>query len=179
MKGPKYGSQYTNCRAILLVRSQIKVQVAFPFNPVYFSNEMEYFIKQQKLPIKNTAKVHAKGGVRNSVMKADKYFSELTPDQVMKLYEIYKFDFQIFGYEHESYLELSKLEKNTNQKKNSFDLALEQVKKEGKYDEIKLKKKKNLNKGLNKNKSKFSHQNQMGLKPKNKRKQQSKTNQFP
>ena len=137
---------------------------------------MEYFIKEQKLPIENTAKVHAKGGVRNSVMKADKYFSELTPDQVMKLYEIYKFDFQIFGYEHESYLELSKLEKNTNQKKNSFDLALEQVKKEGKYDEIKLKKKKNLNKGLNKNKSKFSHQNQMGLKPKNKRKQLLKTN---
>ena len=136
---------------------------------------MEYFIKQHKLPIRTTAKVHAKGGVRNSVMKADKYFSELTPDQVMKLYEIYKFDFKIFGYKHESYLELSKLEKSSNKRKNSFDLALEQVKKEGKYDEIRIKKKKNTNrnkKGGNKNKmNRKKSFNHMGSKAKTKKKE--------
>ena len=47
-----------------------------------FSNEMQFFIQQQKLPIKSSAKVHAKGGVRNSMAKADKYFSELSPEQV-------------------------------------------------------------------------------------------------
>ena len=43
---------------------------------------MQFFIQQQKLPIKSSAKVHAKGGVRNSMAKADKYFSELSPEQV-------------------------------------------------------------------------------------------------
>ena len=43
---------------------------------------MQFFFQQQKLPIKSSAKVHAKGGVRNSMAKADKYFSELSPEQV-------------------------------------------------------------------------------------------------
>ena len=51
---------------------------------------MQHFIKEHKLPIKTSARVHAKGGVRNSLMKADKYFSELTQEQIMKLYEIYE-----------------------------------------------------------------------------------------
>ena len=42
--------------------------------------------------------------MRNSVVKADRYFSSLTVDQVEKLYEIYKYDFQMYGYEYESYI---------------------------------------------------------------------------
>ena len=130
-------------------------------NCLFLSNEMQFFIQQHKLPIKSSAKVHAKGGVRNSMAKADKYFSELSPEQVScdkdlsssclysavqvnKLYEIYKYDFQMFGYEHESFVELAKLElhKKKAPPKDSFDLALEQVKKEGKYAQVKLKNKK-------------------------------------
>ena len=101
---------------------------------------MDFFIHQKKLPLKSSAKIHTKGGVRNSRTKADKYFSELTPDQVTQLYQIYKYDFKMYGYEYESYLELSKLDKEKKHIKNSFDLALDQVKKEGKYSQIKDKK---------------------------------------
>ena len=93
---------------------------------------MKSFIEQQHLPIKKTAKIHTKGGKRNSVAKADRYFSSLSEDQVRKLYEIYKYDFQMFGYEYESYLQLASL--NTNKKKNEFDLALEKVREEEKYE---------------------------------------------
>ena len=93
---------------------------------------MKSFIEQQHLPIKKTAKIHTKGGMRNSVAKADRYFSSLSEDQVRKLYEIYKYDFQMFGYEYESYLQLASL--NTNKKKNEFDLALEKVREEEKYE---------------------------------------------
>ena len=92
---------------------------------------MKSFIEHQRLPIKKTAKIHTKGGKRNSVAKADRYFSSLSEAQVSQLYQIYKYDFQMFGYEYESYLELASL--NTNKKKNEFDLALEKVQKEEKY----------------------------------------------
>ena len=103
---------------------------------------MDFFINQKKLPLKTSAKIHTKGGVRNSRTKADKYFSELTPDQVTQLYEIYKYDFKMYGYEHESYLELSNLDMQKKRIRNSFDLALDQVKKEGKYSQIQNRKKK-------------------------------------
>ena len=99
---------------------------------------MQYFIEKHRLPLQTTAKIHAKGGVRNSAMKADKYFSELTPEQVTKLYELYKVDFEMFGYEHESYLELSQLDLN-KKVKNSFDRALNQVKDEGKLNQVLMK----------------------------------------
>lgn len=101
---------------------------------------MQYFIEKHRLPLKTTAKIHAKGGVRNSAMKADKYFSELTPEQVTKLYELYKVDFEMFGYEHERYLELSQLDLN-KKVKNSFDRALNQVKNEGKLNQVLMKNK--------------------------------------
>ena len=101
---------------------------------------MQYFIEKHRLPLQTTAKIHAKGGVRNSAMKADKYFSELTPEQVTKLYELYKVDFEMFGYEYESYLELSQLDLN-KKVKNSFDKALDQVKSEGKLNQVLMKKK--------------------------------------
>ena len=118
---------------------------AIDFAPYYqtrfsCSSEVDFFIHQKKLPLKSSAKIHTKGGVRNSRTKADKYFSELTPDQVTQLYQIYKYDFKMYGYEYESYLELSKLDKEKKHIKNSFDLALDQVKKEGKYSQIKDKK---------------------------------------
>ena len=91
--------------------------------------------------------------------------------QVNKLYEIYKYDFQMFGYEHESFVELAKLElhKKKAPPKDSFDLALEQVKKEGKYAQVKLKNKKkghgkggrgikNMNKKNSKIKNKWGSQ---------------------
>ena len=111
---------------------------------------MDFFIHQKKLPLKTSAKIHTKGGVRNSRTKSDKYFSELTPDQVTQLYEIYKYDFNMYGYEHESYLELAKLDLKKKRVRNSFDLALDQVKKEGKYSQIQnTKKKKSEREGKN------------------------------
>ena len=115
---------------------------------------MDFFIQQKRLPLKTSAKIHTKGGVRNSRTKSDKYFSELTPEQVTQLYEIYKYDFKMYGYEHESYLELSKLDMQKKRVKNSFDLALDQVKKEGKYSQIQDGKKKKSKKERNNVKSK-------------------------
>ena len=77
---------------------------------------MQKFIEEQKLPVKKTAKIHAKGGARNSAVKADRYFSNLTVDQVKRLYEIYKYDFLMFDYEHDDYLQLARL--NSKKKKN-------------------------------------------------------------
>ena len=65
---------------------------------------MKSFIDHQHLPIKKTAKIHTKGGKRNSVAKADRYFSSLSEDQVSQLYQIYKYDFQMFGYDYQDYL---------------------------------------------------------------------------
>ena len=62
--------------------------------------------------------IHTKGGMRNSAVKADRYFSSLTVEQVTKLYEIYKYDFQMYGYEYQSYLKLAEL--NMEKKKNDF-----------------------------------------------------------
>ena len=89
---------------------------------------MQNFIEEQKLPIKKTAKIHTKGGARNSAVKADRYFSSLTVDQVKKLSEIYKYDFQMFDYEYDDYLQLAEL--NSKKKKNEFDLAFEKVRQE-------------------------------------------------
>ena len=60
----------------------------------------------------------------------------------------------MYGYEHESYLELSKLDMQKKRVKNSFDLALDQVKKEGKYSQIQDRKKKKSKKERNNVKSK-------------------------
>ena len=121
---------------------------------------MKSFIDHQHLPIKKTAKIHTKGGKRNSVAKADRYFSSLSEDQVSQLYQIYKYDFQMFGYEYESYLQLASL--NTNKKKNEFDLALEKVQEEEKYQTPKKPKqnrrKKYNQKGINKKNQLKSHQ---------------------
>ena len=128
---------------------------------------MDFFIHQKRLPLKTSAKIHAKGGVRNSRTKSDKYFSELTPDQVSQLYEIYKYDFEMYGYEHESYLELAKLDLLKKRVKNSFDLALDQVKKEGKYSQIQnTKKKKSPKEGTNKNSKRKLRGNLKSSKPK-------------
>ena len=131
---------------------------------------MDYFIHQKKLPLKTSAKIHTKGGVRNSRNKADKYFSELTPEQVTNLYEIYKYDFKMYGYEYESYLELTKLNMQTKRIRNSFDLALDQVKKEGKYAQIQNKKKMRFQAKEKDKKSKRKFTKKNGLnnpKPKN------------
>ena len=43
---------------------------------------MQFFIQQKRLPIRSSSKVHAKGGVRISMAKADNYFSKLSAEQV-------------------------------------------------------------------------------------------------
>ena len=99
-------------------------------NETFCSNEISHFIEEKQLPIKSTSAVHTVGGKRNSAHKTDKYFSELTKNQVSKLYELYRFDFQLFGYDHQKYIDLAK--DNTEPKikikeKNEFDLAFEEL----------------------------------------------------
>ena len=99
-------------------------------NKTFCSNEISHFIEEKQLPIKSTSAVHTVGGKRNSAHKTDKYFSELTKNQVSKLYELYRFDFQLFGYDHQKYIDLAK--DNTEPKikikeKNEFDLAFEEL----------------------------------------------------
>ena len=67
-------------------------------------NEIQQFIEEQRLPITSSAKVHTKGGVRNSAGKVEEYFSTLTGEQVKRLGDIYKYDFQMFGYDYQDYL---------------------------------------------------------------------------
>ena len=67
-------------------------------------NEIQQFIEEQRLPIKSSAKIHTKGGVRNSAEKVEEYFSALTAHQVKGLGDIYKYDFQMFGYDYQRYL---------------------------------------------------------------------------
>ena len=99
-------------------------------NKRFCSNEISHFIEEKQLPIKSTSAVHTVGGKRNSAHKTDKYFSELSKNQVSKLYELYRFDFQLFGYDHQKYIDLAK--DNTEPKikikeKNEFDLAFEEL----------------------------------------------------
>ena len=113
---------------------------------------MQNFIEEQKLPIKKTAKIHTKGGARNSAVKADRYFSSLTVDQVKKLYEIYKYDFQMFDYEYDDYLKFAEL--NSEKKKNEFDLAFEKVRQEEDNKKMETKGKSIRNYNPNRNKGK-------------------------
>ena len=125
---------------------------------------MQNFIEEQKLPIKKTAKIHTKGGARNSAVKADRYFSSLTVDQVKKLYEIYKYDFQMFDYEYDDYLKFAEL--NSEKKKNEFDLAFEKVRQEEDNKKMETKGKSirnynpNRNKGKNQSKKVYPKRNQ-------------------
>ena len=125
---------------------------------------MQKFIEEQKLPVKKTAKIHAKGGARNSAVKADRYFSSLTVDQVKKLYEIYKYDFQMFDYEYDDYLKFAEL--NSEKKKNEFDLAFEKVRQEEDNKKMETKGKSirnynpNRNKGKNQSKKVYPKRNQ-------------------
>ena len=70
-------------------------------------NEIQLFIKEHSLPINSSARIHTKGGERNSAKKVENYFSALTSEQVRKLADIYKYDLQMFGYDYQHYLKLS------------------------------------------------------------------------
>ena len=113
--------------------------------------------------------MHTVGGKRNSARKTDKYFSELTKTQVNNLYELYKLDFKLFGYDHQKYIELAKNDAEEKvKKKDEFDLALEELKfkEKGNYSFNKIsQKKRNQNERNQKNLGKFRIGNQ------NKRKQ--------
>ena len=136
------------------------------FTNTSYSKEISHFIEEKALPVKSTSAVHAVGGKRHSAGKADKYFSELTKSQVLKLYEIYKFDFQLFGYDHQSYIDLAKHEEEAK-KKDVFDLA---------FDELKLQQKDDVeNNIIKENQNSFKHKN-LGklMKMKNKKMIQNK-----
>ncbi|KAL7644992.1 UNVERIFIED_CONTAM: hypothetical protein RMT77_004816 [Armadillidium vulgare] len=45
---------------------------------------------------------------RTSFELAEKYYKQLTPKQMMKLFDVYKYDFKLFNYDIEDYLKLSK-----------------------------------------------------------------------
>ena len=99
-------------------------------NKTICSNEISHFIEEKQLPIKSTSAVHTIGGKRNSAHKTDKYFSELSKNQVSKLYELYRFDFQLFGYDHQKYIYLAKDSTEPTIKikeKNEFDLAFKEL----------------------------------------------------
>ena len=69
---------------------------------------MQEFIEDMKLPLTSVARVHTVGGIRNSAAKADLYFSQLTAEQVQALYQIYKYDFILFNYDFQHYLDILK-----------------------------------------------------------------------
>ena len=69
---------------------------------------MQEFIEDMKLPLSSVARVHAVGGLRNSAVKTDLYFSQLTSDQVRALYQIYKYDFILYNYDIDHYLDIVK-----------------------------------------------------------------------
>ena len=125
------------------------------FLTLFHSNEISHFIEEKKLPIQSTSAVHTVGGKRNSARKTDKYFSELSKTQVTRLYEIYKFDFQLFGYDHQKFIDLAKNDTETTQSKgktkDEFDLALEELKQreKGKYHFEERGKKNKNSKGKN------------------------------
>ena len=72
-------------------------------------NEIQLFIEKQKIPINQSATIHIKGGVRNSAQKVDKYFSGLSLKQVKALTRMYKYDFLLFGYSNQHFLDLLNL----------------------------------------------------------------------
>ena len=57
--------------------------------------------------LKNNSILHSNPGPRGSSQKlAITYFKSLTKDQIEKLINIYKWDFQLFEYEYQSFLDL-------------------------------------------------------------------------
>ena len=71
-------------------------------------DEMQEFIEDMKLPLSSVARVHTVGGRRNSAAKTDLYFSQLTRAQVQALYQIYKYDFILYNYDINHYLDIIK-----------------------------------------------------------------------
>ena len=71
-------------------------------------DEMQEFIENMKLPLTSVARVHTVGGPRNSAAKTDLYFSQLTSEQVQALYQIYKYDFILYNYDIDHYLDIVK-----------------------------------------------------------------------
>jgi len=66
-------------------------------------DELNLFIERQNLPLKQSLAVHAVGGKKSSERKASAYFQTLSKHQIDSLVAIYKYDFQLFGYEYQNF----------------------------------------------------------------------------
>ncbi|XP_023341912.1 uncharacterized protein LOC111711722 [Eurytemora carolleeae] len=124
-------------------------------------DEIKQYITTRKLNMSPNMAVHAIGGKRNSLNKASKYFEKLTKNQILSLAEIYKYDFELFGYEYEDYLVLGKeedpkkmAEKKAEPNKRRQFVGLRKNGKNRKFAAKKALQKKN-NKILNSNKNKL------------------------
>lgn len=73
--------------------------------------DQEYLIFKAKL--KNIIKPEWKNPGRGTTSEQIKtYYSQLTRAQILQLYHIYKYDFELFNYSVQGYLELGKLDKD-------------------------------------------------------------------
>jgi len=68
-----------------------------------FMNEIDSWISHLNLPI-TSAEAHTVGGGQSSSERSFDYFSQLTKNQVLALYNIYQMDFQLFSYSAESFI---------------------------------------------------------------------------
>ena len=66
-------------------------------------NEIDSWITHLNLPI-TSAEAHKVGGGQSSSQRSFNYFSQLTKNQVVALYNIYQMDFQLFSYSAESFI---------------------------------------------------------------------------
>jgi len=69
-------------------------------------DEFNLYIEQMGLPLNQSTAEHAVGGKRKSVEKVNMYFKKLTEFQIDSLVNIYKYDFQLFGYDFKRFYDL-------------------------------------------------------------------------
>ena len=73
----------------------------------FFRNEFDSWLSYNGLNVSSVS-AHTDGkGKSGSAERAVKYFSELTKDQVVQLYKLYKADFDLFSYDPETYIDVA------------------------------------------------------------------------
>lgn len=84
---------------------QVKFDVIAKFETLY--EDQQYLIHKAGLThlIKPERKNIGKGKNTSELLK--KYYSTLTPRQIKEIYDIFKFDFELFGYHPETYFEMA------------------------------------------------------------------------
>ncbi|XP_031346032.1 carbohydrate sulfotransferase 11 [Photinus pyralis] len=83
--------------------------------------DQEYII--QKANLQNVIRAEWKNPGRGSTSDQIKmYFSQLTQAQILQLYHIYRYDFELFNYSFQGYLELGKLDSDPSTLLNAINL---------------------------------------------------------